>query len=203
MVAIGVVTAIELIAIGSSFMQLHLLNQVAAGIEVSEQAADANDTRERVLGLIFLAAYLASTVIYILWFYRAYYNLGQKTATRFSTGWAAGAWFIPFLNLVRPYQIMQELYEKTREVLTAQNPEASIILSHSMVGWWWALWILSNILGQFVYRYTMKAKSIDELITATVASIISNLVAIPLGIIAISVIRDYARVESQLAPAET
>jgi len=44
----------------------------------------------------------------------------------------------------------------------------------------------------------MKAETIEELTVATIASMISNIVGIPLAFLAIKVIKDYSRVEPLL-----
>jgi hypothetical protein len=50
-----------------------------------------------------------------------------------------------------------------------------------------------------VFRYTLKAESIDELTTSTIASMIGNLLGIPLALMAIKVIKDYSTVEPLLS----
>lgn len=44
----------------------------------------------------------------------------------------------------------------------------------------------------------MKAASIDEFTTSTVASMIGNIIGIPLALITVKVIRDYSNVEPML-----
>lgn len=53
---------------------------------------------------------------------------------RHSTGWAIGAWFVPFLNLVRVPQIAADLYRVGRA-----TPRAGLV-----IGLWWALWLLDG-----------------------------------------------------------
>jgi hypothetical protein len=54
-------------------------------------------------------------------FRRAYRNLPALGAEspRFSSGWAVGAWFVPFLNLVRPKQIMDDIWRASDPALPA------------------------------------------------------------------------------------
>jgi sugar phosphate permease len=66
------------------------------------------------------------------------------------------------------------------------------------LGLWWTLWIISNLIGQFVFRYSMNAESIDELTTTTIASMIANIVGIPLALITIKIVKDYSNVEPLL-----
>ncbi len=134
--------------------------------------------------------------MFIQWFRRAYYNLHQKiNHLSHSEGWAAGAWFVPILNLYRPYQIMKELYRETKNLLVTNEISISRNFSTGTLGWWWALWITGNILGQFVFRYSMRAETIDELTTMTIARMVSNIVGIPLATITGKVIKDYSNIE--------
>lgn len=64
----------------------------------------------------YVAALITSIVMFLHWFRRAYYNLNVVTdECVYEDSWAVKAWFIPFLNLYRPYQMMKELFEKNRQ----------------------------------------------------------------------------------------
>ena len=81
-------------------MQYDLLQTVANGGFISDEAVEANDTRESFLGIIYLIAYIISGITFIMWFRRAYFNLHQKVSwLNHSEGWAAGCWFVPIVNL--------------------------------------------------------------------------------------------------------
>jgi hypothetical protein len=64
-------------------------------------------------GLVYLAAVVATIVIFLMWLHRAYRNLPALGAPkpRFSPSGAVWAWFIPILNLWRPYQILREVWQ--------------------------------------------------------------------------------------------
>jgi len=111
-ILIYIVLGIELIDCVSDYFQLRLLQRFQSGITVSVSEATANDMRVTILALIYMVAYITSAVMFIRWFRRAYFNLHQVARVlTHSEGWAAGAWFVPIVNLFRPYQIMKELYE--------------------------------------------------------------------------------------------
>lgn len=63
---------------------------------------------------------------------------------------------------------------------------------------WWTLWIISNLLGQFVFRYSLKSEAVDDLKVVTMAGLISAAFSIPLALFTIKVIKDYSAVESLL-----
>ena len=178
---IWIVLALEIVSLISGYFQYDLLQTAANGGEISTETANANDTREQIIGIVYLIAFVISAVTFIQWFRRAYFNLHLRVNHLSQTeGWAAGSWFVPIVSLYRPYQIMKELYQETKALLT-KNGLNNENISTSSLGWWWTLWVISSFLGQFVFRYSMKAESIDELTISTVASMIENVVGIPLA----------------------
>jgi hypothetical protein len=193
-----IVLALEIAYLTSNFFQYDLLQTAANGGEITDEAATSNDLRQQILAILYTIAYIISAVTFIMWFRRAYYNLHQRVSyLSQSEGWAAGSWFVPVLNLYRPYQIMKEMYNETRNLLQSRG-FSDISITTKLLGWWWALWIVSRFVGQFAFRYSMKAETIDELLTGTVAEIVSGIIGIPLVLIAIRVVKDYSAVEPLL-----
>jgi hypothetical protein len=112
-------------------------------------------------------------------------------------GWAAGSWFVPIVSFYRPYQIMKELYEESIELLEKRGIRIPDI-SMSYISIWWAFWILSSIFGQIILRITLKSNTVDDYIFTTICSMIQNIVNIPLALLAIQVIKNYAKLEPHL-----
>lgn len=103
------------------------------------------------LTVITLVVTIISIVFFIQWMRRAYYNLHSlgTTGLRHTEGWAAGAWFIPFLNWVWPYEIMKDIWHATQQMAYLRNPQQPGYKHEpgKLVGWWWAFFILKGILG--------------------------------------------------------
>lgn len=198
-IMIWVVTGINALMAVSSYLQVKLLNVMATGEMVSEQQTSMNDTREAIIGGLYTIAYIVSAVMFIQWFRRAYFNLHTKVKhLEFTEGWAAGCWFVPILNLFRPYQIMKELYHNTHRLLKlegAQYTSANL----TFVNVWWGLWVIVNIAENAITRLSLQAETLEALALGSQASMITSLLGIPLGILAVRVIRDYAAMESRLA----
>ena len=99
------------------------------------------------LGCVILL--VISYVVLIMWMRRAYYNLHQRPDIHpeYSDGWAAGAWFVPFLNFVRPFTIMREVWQDTQRAAWGR-----IIEPPTLVGWWWATFVLKMIIGRITSR---------------------------------------------------
>ena len=163
------------------------------------EEANANDMREQIIAIVTIVAFIISTVTFIMWFRRAYFNLHQRINNlSYSEGWAAGSWFVPILNLFRPYQIMKELYERTKSFLQSNGITLNKDLNVTLVGIWWAVWVINNVLGQIVFRSTRSADSISDFLNVTTLGIVSDLVGVILAILVIRVIKDYSENEDLL-----
>ena len=71
--------------------------------------------RQNLIGYLQVLIYLPTGIMFIIWFRRAYQNLVAwgTEGLRFGAGWTVGGWLVPFLNLVRPKQIMNDLWRAT------------------------------------------------------------------------------------------
>src|SRR5688572_9717366 len=93
--------------------------------------------RQLLISLLVLATavveflgFVAAIVVFLVWMRRSYINLKALgvRGLEYSPGWAVGCWFIPFVNLVRPYTIMKEIWTRSDPDLEAQaGPFASTI----------------------------------------------------------------------------
>jgi hypothetical protein len=79
---------------------------------------------------------------FLLWLHRAYANLPYlaRIRPRYTTAWAVGAWFVPLVNLVMPYNIMREIWCHYQRAAFGR-----IIAPVALLGWWWA-----SVLGSLV-----------------------------------------------------
>jgi len=89
---------------------------------------------------------LAAGILFLIWFAQANGNVPALgvMGKRVSSGWSVGWWFIPFANLVMPFRALKETYLGSKpgvsEVEVKQDPTPGV------VGWWWGLWLLNNLL---------------------------------------------------------
>ena len=149
-----------------------------------------------------LALYITSVVTFIRWFRRAYFNLHSRTVTPlYDEGWAAGAWFVPILNLFRPYKIMQEIDEET-SLLISKRTQEPVKKDNVLIGSWWALWIIAGIVGRYIFRIGLRAETLEDLMQSTKADMVGILIDTPLAILAILVIRAVSKKELQLEALE-
>ena len=136
-------------AIVSGFFDLALIDRLLDGERVSQDEIDANDAHIVATGLVGGVLQLATVVVFLIWFYRAYANvrrLGVRNL-RYRTGWSIGAWFVPILNFFRPKQIANDVWRGSDPRMPApappawhQNPVPALL------HWWWAGWLTSSVL---------------------------------------------------------
>ncbi|MDB4780351.1 DUF4328 domain-containing protein [bacterium] len=165
-------------------MQAELLSRAT----FSAAEAEANDFREQIIGLFYFSLYLLTAVIFGCWIVRANKNARALGADdlRITPGWAVGYFFVPILNLWRPYQAMKGLWQASHSPSSWTSLTASPILPA-----WWTLWLVSSFVSQAAFRAAMDTNQIDDpnkiiagLKTATFLDIASASVEIPLCLVA-------------------
>lgn len=196
---IAIILFIDVIALISAFLQYNLLEEAFNGVQISMERANANDLRQAVILYVRIVLYIVSVVMFIRWFRRAYYNLHTKLDyLNYSEGWAAGAWFVPILNLYRPYQIMDELYVETRNLLIKRGFNIETTTTSNIVGWWWCFWIIYTIASQVAIRVAKRAVSVEDFMLATIFEMVAHITGILVGVFAIKVIKEYSLLEKEL-----
>ncbi|MEZ5460524.1 DUF4328 domain-containing protein [Dokdonella sp.] len=158
---------------------LSLQNGTFEAVEIALAESAAGDRRQLVVGVVYLILLIVSAVVILKWIHRANYNARQLGAKGmdFTPGWAVGYYFIPILNLFKPYRAMKEIWKASKNPSRWATQPASRILPL-----WWGLWITSNILGQVIFRLARRAEEIPELIGLNLVSQISDFLDIPLAL---------------------
>lgn len=188
---------VDIFGVISSYMQINLLEQFQLGVIPSDSEITSNDNREALSGILQLVVLILGGVLFIQWFRRAYYNLGQITEINYSDGWAAGGWFVPILTYFRPYQIMNELWTKTLRILREKSSSFELP-NKAIIGVWWAFWVIITIIENATWRIGLDSEEISDFINSSTISIITGLLSIPAAILAILVIKQYSKMEVEL-----
>ena len=149
------------------------------------------------LGFFAVIGYIITVITFLIWMHQSYSNLkplGIRN-TEYSSAWAVGSWFVPFMNLVRPYNIIKEIWDRSDpdKVETEATPSASTLemtqIATPMFGVWWAFWIISNVFTNVSARYTLRANSLQQFVVTFWSEIISSVFTIVAAILAIGVVR--------------
>jgi hypothetical protein len=202
MILVSIVFFIRILSLISDYFQYDLLQRAASGGVIDTAEANANDTRQALLAVLYTIAFTVSAITFIQWFRRAYYNIELKGQIMSQTdGWAAGAWFVPIICLYRPFKMMKELFVETDEYLEKQQVQGNRS-SFWLIGVWWTFWILVNLLGQIEFRLSYSAKTISELTSSTSVSIMGDILFLPLSVLTLLLIWNYSKKEVLLVENE-
>ncbi|PPK88737.1 uncharacterized protein DUF4328 [Neolewinella xylanilytica] len=180
----------------SSLSELYLLHRIAADDIPDPTLINLADTIFQGLIAAYLLGLVIAATTFIRWFRRAYYNLHElPVRVDHGEGWAAGAWFVPFLNLVRPYQIMQELYVKSDHLLRGHPLAEGLLGKRDTIGIWWGMWVIFSILSRVVARMSDNLDTIEAMQTSFQLDVVLYTWGLPTAYLAILVVKRYSAIE--------
>ena len=198
---VWLVMAGSIALIATTYLELDVLERLKNGVGEYDEGivaeAERSDSMNQLAAIINSILRIISAVFFIQWFRRAYHNISNFTTPIFTNGWAAGAWFVPFINLARPLQIMRELWESITNYQGADEFNTPKFNYKLYTGIWWTLWITTSILNNYVLRADQE--TISQMINVDKISIFSDLLEIPLAIITVKIIKEYNKLEEQLS----
>ena len=192
---------VELISIFSTYQEIALLERIRDGDFITIVEADTSDARQGIIGLIYLLAFILLITTFLMWLHRVRKNEAalDTTGTRFSVGWSIWVWFIPIMQLFRPYQIMKEAWQassRRTEQLAGRTPGPwlpPISWSQSpislLLGWWWALWLVGNYISTIGARLFFRSEDVDGLIASDWMAIASSVLLSGSAVLAIMLVR--------------
>jgi hypothetical protein len=194
-VVLWVALGLDVVAVVSGVFEYQLLAEVQSGAisgpDLTDAAA-ADDLRQRVIGLGQIALYLITIIVFSRWVYVLNCNKKPLGASdlNFTPGWAVGWFYIPIVNLWKPYQAMKELWQASANPLNWQQQERGGLLP-----WWWFLWILSNALGWISFRLSLNASDISGIVASNVTDIFADCSSVALEIVVIVMASGIARMQ--------
>ena len=180
------------VSLWGNYREYGLFSEIQAGAFTStaqlEAAAEANDQRQGLISLAYFAWFIVTAIVFLMWVYRLNANLRARgnTELRFTPGWTVGWYFVPVLNLWKPYQAMKEM-------MHAYSGSAP----NTIVHWWWGLWVFSLIFNWFVWQLTslmMTNPSLEQLISASQLSIATDAIMLIEILVALALVSEIKRI---------
>lgn len=142
---------------------------------------------------------LVCYVVVGMWIHRASANAHSiSDEMTDSPGWAVGWYFVPIMNLFKPYQTMREIWLASHLKGNWHAEPAP-----GLLGWWWGLWIVSNILGNISFQIAIRADSAVPSREAMLFDLVSAAVMVPACVILIVIMRAIARAQDHARHQET
>ncbi|WP_426754183.1 DUF4328 domain-containing protein [Myxococcus sp. Y35] len=183
----GVLYASAGLAALTGLLNAWLLLNLEGGTTPSMEDAQTFDSTNALLATLTLLVMVTTVVSYLRWL-----HLSVKTARALGVfsetpGSAMWAWFIPFYNLVRPYEIVRDLW------LNLGGAPAQ----KSLLKGWWAAWLISNGVSNVSGSMLSKVATTPSLLPmALIGGLAAELLSVLAAVLCIRVIAD---IESMLA----
>jgi hypothetical protein len=154
-----------------------------------------------LMGIVALIAvmrglfYIVVAVFFIMWMRRAYHNLHKAGSPhlRHSEGWASGAWFVPFLNLVWPVQIMVDIWNETQNVYRRQDQPYQRI-QDTITSGWWALFITAGVVS-YIGSLALKFRNFEA---GYAFSALGDIGYVFAAFLAVSMIKKISAMETEM-----
>jgi hypothetical protein len=164
-----------------------LLDRAEAGL-VTDAEATAFDSAVALAGLVQAVVYVATAIAFLAWLSRIVENIPALGAgvplksPRASIGW----WFVPLANLVQPYRIVRDAYDRLAPVRPA--PGGAIVVT------WWLLWVIGNWASNLALRVLLQENpTIADLRGQFLAYAASDLLTVLAAVLAVIVVRRIQR----------
>jgi Domain of unknown function (DUF4328) len=168
--------------------------QVQVGQLTPDQVA-TNDPIQGIIGLLQSGLGIVTGITFLKWIYRAYKNIQGFGAEglRFSPGWAVGYYFIPILSLIRPVQVMSEIWRASDDPRNWPRRQGSWLIVS-----WWTLFLIYTGVTQVSLEIAIQASTNDQWTLAAVLAIAGDLFSIPLSIAALRLVTEVYRRQKAL-----
>ncbi|MDQ2800565.1 MAG: DUF4328 domain-containing protein, partial [Armatimonadota bacterium] len=135
---------------------------------------------------------LGTGVCFLIWTYRCYKNL-QSFGTqglRSTPGWAVGYFFVPLMNLYKPYGIFSELWRASNPDVDSADPQQwKAVRPPALLGVWWLLWIVSNFVSAAANLPMNAGSNTSNPIDTVGVRVASSLISLLAAICALLVVR--------------
>ncbi|MGC1270953.1 MAG: DUF4328 domain-containing protein [Croceibacterium sp.] len=170
------------VIVGSGLMGLFEMGQLIGLFDLN--SGDGASAAYALISALFVLAYIGSIVLVAMWIHRAHANLQSLgvDGLSFTPGWAVGWYFIPFANLIKPFQAMRELWN-----VSFGNNDGYSAEAPGNVKVWWACWIISNVLSNASMRMTLNGMEPNPL--QTVLDAVSTILTVACAVLLIKLIR--------------
>jgi len=146
-------------------------------------------------GLLTVLTSLVSGFLILKWIHRANSNAhAYSNEMNVTPGWNVGFFFIPIANLWKPFQGIRE----TWEVSNMHSPDVP-----GWIRWWWGLWLVTNFIANASFRIEFRAETAQSLSVAAILDITTSILALPLALLLIRLIRTLTAAQEALHHGET
>lgn len=127
-VLLSVTGGVNLLSAGVNIFTMSLMNDLDADPTRDPAATtDLADVLTGLAGILQLLMYLATAVVFVVWFHRVRVNGGifRNSAFTQAPGWAIGWWFVPIAHLFQPFVIARQIWRASTQLGPDGSPSGS------------------------------------------------------------------------------
>jgi hypothetical protein len=148
-------------------------------------------------GLFQALALLGTAILFLFWFHRVYSNVAAITGqtTRHAPKWTIWGFFVPFLNVIRPQQIMRESWDAMLQHWLRNTTESVARIPRDLVNVWWGLFILTRLAEYFAARIEWRAEVASDMLVAVRAAQVANAIDALAAVVAILLVRNVTSLQ--------
>lgn len=164
------------------------------GIEIAEFSGydiEADGTPTIALGYIGagfgnLLSWFICVVIFSIWTYRAAANiqLAEVPGFNYTPGWAVGWFFIPFANLIKPFQAMRQIWNASHGAAGELDDGEGLLTT------WWGIWLFTNITANISLRISLEASDPEVIRMGMTLGLVSSIASVALFFVVVRMIRE-------------
>lgn len=146
-----------------------------------------------IIALVYVAVFLAVVICFCRWKHRTYSNLPalDSPAPRYSPNWAVGSYFVPILNLFRPFRAMKDIWNGTLR----RDLETSV----PTINYWWIAWMASAVIENASARLELRAETVAQVQAARGISVVSDMADVIAAILLIKVVSAITTAQTSAA----
>ncbi|MET9515948.1 DUF4328 domain-containing protein [Streptomyces sp. NPDC002994] len=197
MALLGAVIAADCFSLFASFRLRGQMSALTSGdlSGLTTEEAELSDALMAASTFLYVFALLATATVFIVWFFRVRRNAGvfAPDVPRRGSGWAIGAWFIPFANLWIPRGIAVDVWSASRR--DPYSLEAAKEEPHTVLNAWWTAWVVSALFDRFAANSYKKAEAPDEIRDALDLMVAGDLLDIAAAVLAVFFVRALTRMQ--------
>jgi len=199
--SLAAIAVIDLLAVASGLWYSAYLRSLPSAAIVEELELVASEAAHGVVSILQFFALIAAAICFIWWFRQAYANVAVVTrrSNTHDPKWAIWGFVVPALNLVRPHQIMREIWDGSY-ARWVEEPSRTVESSPPMdlVNIWWGAFIVTCVLGSFAGRLSSRATTAGETVDAIMLYIFADAFDLCAAVVAIALVRNVTRLQRAL-----
>lgn len=188
--------ASSVVSLAADLFQFQALSRFPSDTPVSMmETLPGMETADLVTGLaslLLLITLLVSGFLTLKWIYRVTMNSHTlASGLRVSPPWSIGWFFVPFANLYKPFQAMDDAWRVSHSPESWRDQDTP-----SLLRWWWGLWLAASFLDNASFRLQMRISDAGMAAFSAGLDAASDALWIPLCLVLVRVVRRLSAQQS-------